>query len=82
VKRLREWDAVLLYSETQNVPMHTLKLTVIQLDDLGGAKFGVEELRKVIHSRLYKLDPFRYELIARWSTPSSRSVVRQGFPRS
>ena len=63
MKRLRGWDAVLLYSETQNVHMHTLKLAVIQLDDLGGAKFGVEELRKVIHSRLYKLDPFRYELI-------------------
>ncbi len=63
MKRLRGWDAVLLYSETPNVHMHTLKLAVIKLDDLGGATFGVEELRKVIHSRLYKLDPFRYELI-------------------
>ncbi|KWX66768.1 wax ester/triacylglycerol synthase family O-acyltransferase [Mycobacterium sp. NAZ190054] len=63
MKRLRGWDAVLLYSETPNVHMHTLKLAVIELDDLGGATFGVEELRKVIHSRLYKLDPFRYELI-------------------
>ncbi|MGE0215112.1 WS/DGAT/MGAT family O-acyltransferase [Mycolicibacterium sp.] len=63
MKRLRGWDAVLLYSETPNVHMHTLKLAVIQLDDLGGARFGVEELRTVIHSRLYKLDPFRYELI-------------------
>ncbi|PRC58661.1 wax ester/triacylglycerol synthase family O-acyltransferase, partial [Mycobacterium sp. ITM-2017-0098] len=35
----------------------------IELDDVGGAKFGVEELRKVIHSRLYKLEPFRYQLI-------------------
>lgn len=63
MKRLRGWDAVLLYSETPNVHMHTLKLAVIELDDLGGMKFGVEELRKVIHSRLYKLEPFRYELI-------------------
>ncbi|HEX2214888.1 MAG TPA: wax ester/triacylglycerol synthase family O-acyltransferase, partial [Mycobacterium sp.] len=63
MKRLRGWDAVLLYSETSNVHMHTLKLAVIQLDDLGGATFGVEELRKVIHSRLYKLDPFRWELV-------------------
>jgi diacylglycerol O-acyltransferase len=54
---------VLLYSETPNVHMHTLKLAVIELDDLGGATFGVEELRKVIHSRLYKLEPFRYELV-------------------
>jgi diacylglycerol O-acyltransferase len=63
VKRLRGWDAVLLYSETPNVHMHTLKLAVIELDDLGGRKFGVEELRKVLYGRLSKLDPFRYQLI-------------------
>jgi diacylglycerol O-acyltransferase / wax synthase len=63
VKRLRGWDAVLLYSETPNVHMHTLKLAVIELDDLKGRKFGVEEFRKVLHGRLYKLDPFRYELV-------------------
>jgi diacylglycerol O-acyltransferase / wax synthase len=63
VKRLRGWDAVLLYSETPNVHMHTLKLAVIELDDLGGRTFGVEQLRKVLHGRLYKLDPFRYQLV-------------------
>ena len=63
MKRLRGWDAVLLYSETPNVHMHTLKLAVIELDDLKGRKFGVEEFRKVIGGRLYKLDPFRYQLI-------------------
>jgi diacylglycerol O-acyltransferase len=63
VKRLRGWDAVLLYSETPNVHMHTLKLAVIELDGLGGRKFGIDEFRKVIHGRLYKLDPFRYQLI-------------------
>ncbi|ORB30176.1 WS/DGAT/MGAT family O-acyltransferase [Mycolicibacterium parafortuitum] len=63
MKRLSGWDAVLLYSETPSVHMHTLKLAVIELDGLGGATFGVEELRKVIHGRLYKLDPFRYELV-------------------
>jgi diacylglycerol O-acyltransferase len=63
VKRLHGWDAVLLYSETPNVHMHTLKLAVIELDDLGGRKFGVEEFRDVLHGRLYKLDPFRYQLI-------------------
>ena len=63
MKRLSGWDAVLLYSETPNVHMHTLKLAVIELDDLGGRKFGVQEFRKVIHGRLHKLDPFRYELI-------------------
>lgn len=63
MKRLSGWDAFLLYSETPTVHMHTLKLAVIQLDDLGGRSFGVEEFRQVIHSRLYKLDPFRYELV-------------------
>jgi diacylglycerol O-acyltransferase / wax synthase len=63
VKRLSGWDAVLLYSETPTVHMHTLKLAVIELDDLGGRKFGVDEFRKVTHSRLHKLDPFRYELV-------------------
>ncbi|GJF17092.1 diacylglycerol O-acyltransferase [Mycolicibacterium cyprinidarum] len=67
MKRLSGWDAVLLYSETPNVHMHTLKLAVIQLDDVpsqgDGPGFGVEQLREVIRSRLYKLDPFRYELI-------------------
>jgi diacylglycerol O-acyltransferase / wax synthase len=63
VKRLSGWDAVLLYSETPAVHMHTLKLAVIALDELGDRTFGVEEFRRVIHGRLYKLDPFRYELI-------------------
>jgi diacylglycerol O-acyltransferase / wax synthase len=63
VKRLSGWDAVLLYSETPTVHMHTLKLAVIELDDLGGRKFGIDEFRRVIHNRLHKLDPFRYELI-------------------
>src|ERR1700752_1791923 len=63
VKRLSGWDAVLLYSETPTVHMHTLKLAVIELHDLGGRKSCTDEFRNVIHSRLYKLDPFRYELI-------------------
>ncbi|HET9565013.1 MAG TPA: wax ester/triacylglycerol synthase family O-acyltransferase [Mycobacterium sp.] len=63
MKRLSGWDAVLLYSETPNVHMHTLKLAVIELDELKGRKFGVEEFREVIDGRLYKLEPFRYQLI-------------------
>jgi diacylglycerol O-acyltransferase len=63
LKRLSGWDAVLLYSETPTVHMHTLKLAVIELDDLKGRTFGIDEFREVIRGRLYKLDPFRYELV-------------------
>src|SRR5258707_10169508 len=43
--------------------MHTLKLAVIDLSELKGRQFGIDEFRQVIQSRLYKLDPFRYELV-------------------
>lgn len=62
MKRLSGWDAVLLYSETPNVHMHTIKVAVIELDD-PAADFGVEQFREVIRGRLFKLDPFRYQLI-------------------
>ncbi|WP_396918637.1 wax ester/triacylglycerol synthase domain-containing protein, partial [Mycolicibacterium sp.] len=52
MKRLSGWDAFLLYSETSNVHMHTLKIAVIALDDLGDRTFGVEEFRQVLHGRL------------------------------
>jgi diacylglycerol O-acyltransferase len=63
LKRLSGWDAVLLYSETPTVHMHTLKLAVIELEDLKGRSFGIDEFREVIRGRLHKLDPFRYQLV-------------------
>ena len=62
MKRLSGWDAVLLYSETPNVHMHTLKVAVIELDP-DHRDFGIDAFRRVIHSRLYKLDPFCYQLV-------------------
>ena len=62
MKRLSGWDAVLLYSETPNVHMHTLKVAVIELD-ADRRDFGIEAFRRVIHSRLYKLEPFCYQLV-------------------
>lgn len=62
MKRLSGWDAVLLYSETPNVHMHTLKVAVIELAaDRRG--FDVDEFRAVIEGRLDKLAPFRYQLV-------------------
>ncbi|MFV8048106.1 WS/DGAT/MGAT family O-acyltransferase [Mycobacterium sp. 48b] len=63
MKRLSGWDAFLLYTETPNVHMHTLKIAVIALDGLGDRKFGIDEFREVIRGRLHKLDPFRYQLV-------------------
>lgn len=62
MKRLSGWDAVLLYSEAPNVHMHTLKVAVIELES-GRRPLGIDEFRRVIHSRLHKLAPFRYQLV-------------------
>ncbi len=63
MKRLSGWDAVLLYSETPTVHMHTLKLAVIDVSELKGRHFGIDEFREVIRGRLHKLDPFCYQLV-------------------
>lgn len=63
MKRLSGWDAFLLYTETPNVHMHTLKIAVIALDGMGDRTFGIDEFREVIRGRLHKLDPFRYQLV-------------------
>jgi diacylglycerol O-acyltransferase len=63
MKRLSGWDAMLLYGETPTVHMHTLKIAIIEIGDLGGRTFGVEQFREVIGSRLYKLAPFGYQLV-------------------
>ena len=39
MKRLSGWDAVLLYSETPSVHMHTLKLAVIDISETQGQAF-------------------------------------------
>jgi diacylglycerol O-acyltransferase len=39
VKRLTGWAALLLYSETPNVHVHTLTIAVVELVDLGGRTF-------------------------------------------
>jgi diacylglycerol O-acyltransferase / wax synthase len=62
VKRLSGWDAILLYSETPNVHMHTIKAAVIELDE-ASRDFDIEAFRRVIAGRLNKLEPFRYQLV-------------------
>ena len=62
MKRLSGWDAVLLYSETPNVHMHTIKAAVIELAS-GRRDFDIEAFRHVIAGRLHKLEPFCYQLV-------------------
>jgi len=62
VKRLSGWDAVLLYSETPNVHMHTIKAAVIELAE-NRRDFDIEAFRHVIGGRLNKLEPFMYQLV-------------------
>ncbi|MGH9061129.1 MAG: wax ester/triacylglycerol synthase family O-acyltransferase, partial [Acidimicrobiales bacterium] len=62
MKRLSGLDALLLYGETPNVHMHTLKVAVIELD-ADSREFGIEALRAAIHERLHTLDPLRYRLV-------------------
>jgi diacylglycerol O-acyltransferase / wax synthase len=62
VKRLSGWDSVLLYSETPNVHMHTIKVAVIELDQ-DHQDFDLDAFRQVIGARLNKLEPFTYQLV-------------------
>jgi WS/DGAT/MGAT family acyltransferase len=62
VKRLSGWDAVLLYSETPNVHMHTIKAAVIELAP-DRREFDIEGFRQVLAGRLNKLEPFCYQLV-------------------
>lgn len=62
MKRLTGWDAVLLYSETPNVHMHTIKVAVIELDPASRG-FTIDAFRQVIAGRMDKLVPLGYQLI-------------------
>jgi diacylglycerol O-acyltransferase len=62
VKRLGGWDAVLLYSETPNVHMHTLKVAVFDASDCGG-RFDFTLFRRTLNDRLPLLEPLRYRLV-------------------
>lgn len=62
MKRLGGWDALLLYSETPNIHMHTLKVAVFDASNCGG-EFDYDLFRRTIHDRLPLLEPLRYQLV-------------------
>jgi diacylglycerol O-acyltransferase len=62
VKRLNGMDALLLYSETPNLPTHTLKVAVVDAARYPG-EFSYELFRRTFGERLPLLDPLRYQLV-------------------
>lgn len=62
VKRLSGWDAVLLYNETPNVHMHTLKIAIVDAT-ASDEDFNFDVFRKALRRRLHLLEPLRYQLV-------------------
>jgi diacylglycerol O-acyltransferase / wax synthase len=62
VKRLSGLDAYLLYSETAQVPTHTIKIAVVDTSGSGG-QFTFDRFRRVVQRRLPELAPLRYRLV-------------------
>lgn len=62
MKRLGGWDATFIYSDTANVPTHTLKIVLVDTSTVG-EKFTFDAFRRVVANRLPALDPLRYQLV-------------------
>ncbi len=62
MKRLNGVDAMLLYSETPEIHMHTLKIGVLDVSGLG-EEFNFDLFRRIALPRLLALAPLRYQLV-------------------
>ena len=62
MKRLNGVDALMLYSETPEIHMHTLKVGVLDVSGVEGG-FSFELFRDVAYSRLMALAPLRFQLV-------------------
>jgi diacylglycerol O-acyltransferase / wax synthase len=62
VRRLNGVDALMLYSETPEIHMHTLKVGVLDVSGVEGG-FTFELFRQVAYPRLLALAPLRYQLV-------------------
>src|SRR5437764_362293 len=61
MRRLNGMDAMLLYSETPNLHMHTLKVLIVHPVNTEAAfDFGV--FQATVERRLHLLDPLRFRL--------------------
>ncbi|BCI52705.1 diacylglycerol O-acyltransferase [Mycolicibacterium litorale] len=62
MKRLNGVDALMLYSETPEIHMHTLKVGVLDISDVAGG-YTRDLVRKVAAPRLLALSPLRRRLV-------------------
>ena len=62
MKRLNGVDALMLYSETPEIHMHTVKIGVLDVSEVQGG-FSFELFRRVAYPRLLALPPLRYQLV-------------------
>src|SRR6478736_2014978 len=62
MRRLNGVDALMLYTETPEIHMHTLKIGVLDVSDLeGGYSFDV--FRHIAYPRLSAMAPLRHQLV-------------------
>ena len=61
MRRLNGVDALMLYSETPEMHMHTLKIGVLDVSGVDGYSFDL--FRRVAYPRLMALAPLRYQLV-------------------
>jgi diacylglycerol O-acyltransferase len=61
MRRLNGVDALMLYSETPEIHMHTLKIGILDVSDVDG--YSLDLFRQVAYPRLLGLPPLRYQLV-------------------
>ena len=62
MKRLNGVDALMLYSETPEIHMHTLKIGVLDVSDLEGG-YSFDLFRHIAYPRLLAMAPLRHQLV-------------------
>ncbi|MDG4664921.1 wax ester/triacylglycerol synthase family O-acyltransferase [Mycobacterium sp. 236(2023)] len=61
MRRLNGVDVMMLYSETPEIHMHTLKIGILDVSSLG--PFDFDRFRRAALPRLHALAPLRYQLV-------------------
>ncbi|ULE33059.1 WS/DGAT/MGAT family O-acyltransferase [Mycobacterium sp. IDR2000157661] len=61
MKRLNGVDALMLYSETSSIHMHTLKIGILDVSGVAGYSFDL--FKQVAYPRLLALPALRYQLV-------------------